>query len=172
MNVQDETVVTTIQLIIDNFIKNGGNLKATGRIVGTLLFEHSSTYSGMTSEAALVDKFLNGKSWSKDHLWPRQYTGERLLHEFSQIGHVDRQVLADKIKAYTVVNRVTKKENDLLKEFQKRDTFISPEHAYEQVGIVLRDWPNGQKITLLPEIYPHLKPFLQKVIPQQILGKI
>lgn len=166
MNRKDKCVVNDIYLIINNYVKKGGHLKYNGRNIGVLIYEHSCTYTGLTSEAALIEKFNDGNDWCKEHIWPRQLAGEALLKHFTQVKRVTRPAVAKAILPYTIVNRVTKNENALLKPFQKRRTFVSPETAYKEAGVSrLLRWPSSKRIADLPKVFPALQQSLTRKKP-------
>lgn len=138
-----------------------------GRIVGGLIYELKSIYSGYTSVNALIQKYNTGRDWTHEHKWPRQYVGEDLIKDLyrrGQVTRIDINLILDDFDDFCVVNHTTKEENEALRPFQKLDGWVSPEYAYEQAGIELLPWPAGTRIVKLPEIYPTLIPFLKSTV--------
>lgn len=103
-------------------------------IIGAAIYYipvNKETFSGMISEkAARVPK----KQRVKEHEYPRKIAGKLLLD--------NPPISVDKLKKlytkkYGVWNWVTKKENTLLRKYQKGSVFINPKKAYKLAEINL-----------------------------------
>lgn len=132
-----------------------------GRVVGNEIYELPPIYSGYASKQALIEKYLNKTEWTKEHMWPRQMAGEALVQfVWNQSKHKKYTICVDEmiddLKDLTVVNYTTKNENMLLKPYQRKDSWVSPEYAYEMAKIELLPWPPKTLINKLPQIHPEL----------------
>lgn len=138
-------------------------LYSQARIIGSLVWELPKLYSGKASELGLVALYNRKvENLTPEHLWPRQYTGVKLLEMFSRTGFVKESKLLKALEEFCSVNRTLAEENTALKKYQSVDTFVSPQRSYKNAGIKLLRWPNGARVEQLPKVYPHLKPLLRK----------
>lgn len=97
-------------------------------------------YSGMISEAAYqaIQDDPYGTKLVEEHGYPRKVAGNRVYNEyFDQITRDGRGLMNLYINSFGRFNLVLKEENGRLKPFQKVNTFISEEIAYQQAGITL-----------------------------------
>ena len=133
-----------------------------GRDLGQIIFEiQPFRYVGWTSfellrqqrEAKLRGETLDA---TEDHIYPRQLAGEVLVyHLLLTDGEMSLEQLRRYIEVFRQVARVTSTENTALVPFQKRKVFISPEHAYEQVGIEIVFTDDGAEMVRLEDVAPY-----------------
>jgi hypothetical protein len=138
-------------------------LYSQARILSNLVWELPKLYTGKASEFGLVALYnMEVETLTPEHLWPRQFTGTKLIEVFTRLGRVDEARLMKMLEEFCAVNRTLAKENVALKKYQGVDKFVSPQRSYKNAGIKLLRWPNGARIETLPVMYPHLKPSLLK----------
>jgi hypothetical protein len=94
--------------------------------------------------------------FTKDHIWPRQYAGDQIILSVYQYGVPIRAVVKALVEKYTQVTYVTAQENKHLTKFQKSKDFEHPDVAYRLAGVITVPWPQGTRISKLPEMYPEL----------------
>ena len=86
-------------------------------------------FTGFISEEASK---LPKKSRCKEHLYPRKVSATIMLENPPKTLHEFIEVCDSKFLRYSYV---TSEENIRLKPYQKIDSFVSPEKAYELAGI-------------------------------------
>lgn len=108
------------------------------RMISNSIFDMRTKWSGMESQA-LIDARKNNPKITKcpEHYYPRQVAGMRILQHLERYGGISRSKIDEFLDVFTRVHYTTSEENQLLKPYQKVDTFISPEHSYEAAGITL-----------------------------------
>jgi hypothetical protein len=137
-------------------------VRMSGRLLSTHIFEFTSVYSGMTSRAALLEKYeqyklgKQGTSWTEEHMFPRQLAGKQLVEEVLDGTIYDFNSLLAQVTVFSQVHQVTSNENQLLKRHQRLGTFTNWKTAYKKAGIELLKWPKGMRIQTLPDLYPKL----------------
>jgi len=86
-------------------------------------------YTGMISEAA-----VETGSHCKEHLFPRKISAEALL---TSPPETIEELVDVCNRLYLQYNITTSSENSRLRQYQRADTFTSPESAYELAGVHL-----------------------------------
>jgi hypothetical protein len=139
------------------------HIQARTRSIGARLKDLPVIYSGYTSEQALINKYNTGERWSVEHQYPRQVAGHDLYNwVVSMPTYTDAMIptLIEKLRACRTINHTTKEENRRLHKYQLKGVFSTPEKAYKEANVILLQWKQGTRIKLLPDIYPHLTPYL------------
>ena len=135
----------------------GDTIHRHGRLIGTLVFEMSTVYSGYTSKAALLAKKADPDfKPTAEHMNPRQVSGNKIVNAVIEDGAVHDEKLMSMLNVARRVNRVTSAENRALMPFQKVHKFVDAETAYAAASIELYQWPNYKRITKLKETYPEI----------------
>lgn len=76
---------------------------------------------------------------TKDHHYPRKVAAAELFAlDWSAIADPAGEVLSRYLGCYGQFNLVLPEENKRLVKYQKTNSFVSPEHAYVQAGIELK----------------------------------
>ena len=108
------------------------------RMISNSIFDMRTKWSGMESQALIDARSKNPKTTKcPEHYYPRQVAGARILQHIERYGGISKNKLDEFLDVFTRVHYTTSEENQLLKPYQKVDTFISPEHSYEAAGITL-----------------------------------
>lgn len=108
------------------------------RMISNSIFDMRVIWSGKYSQA-LVDALITNSKTQKcaEHYYPRQVAGQRILQHMERYRGISLKKLKEFLDVFTQVHYTTSQENQLLKPYQKVDTFISPEHSYQMAGITL-----------------------------------
>lgn len=108
------------------------------RMISNSIFDMRVIWSGMYSQG-LVDAISLAPKTQKcaEHYYPRQVAGQRILQHIERYKGISLKKLEEFLDVFTRVHYTTSQENQLLKPYQKVDTFISPEHSYQMAGITL-----------------------------------
>lgn len=96
---------------------------------------NKTTFSGYISEQASQ---LDKKLWVKEHQFPRKITASML---FQSLPKTINELIHIFNTQYGIWNYVTKKENSLLKKYQKSSEFKNPTESYELANIKLIKYP-------------------------------
>lgn len=108
------------------------------RMISNSIFDMRVIWSGMYSQELANALAVNPKTQKcAEHYYPRQVAGQRILQHIERYNGISLKKLEEFLDVFTRVHYTTSQENQLLKPYQKIDTFISPEHSYQMAGITL-----------------------------------
>lgn len=108
------------------------------RMISNSIFDMRVIWSGMYSQELANALTANPKTQKcAEHYYPRQVAGQRILQHIERYKGISLKKLEEFLDVFTRVHYTTSQENQLLKPYQKIDTFISPEHSYQMAGITL-----------------------------------
>lgn len=127
-----------------------------GRALSVDIFEMTTVYTGFTSEEAMLNMMERNIRPTLEHHHPRQYAGETLIEWVLDQQHINAKTLTSLLLKFREVNRVSKRENQLLKPFQKPAQFISASHSYAEAGIKLHPLKLRTRKKQILQMYPHL----------------
>lgn len=150
--------------LINQYPPHGKGFNLCSRDISNCLHDYPSAYTGFASMRSLATKYYyhvvcsNPRKFqfTKDHVWPRQYAGDQIILSVYQYGVPIRAVIRSLVEKYTQVTYVTAEENKHLTKFQKSKHFEHPDVAYRLAGVITVLWPQGTRISKLPELYPEL----------------
>ena len=113
-------------------------LNILARNIGNALFDMTAVWSGYKSQALLDAEALDPKTKKcSEHFYPRQVAGWRIVEHMIRYGGIKKAKLIEYVLCFNRVHYTTSDENNALVQFQKYGVFTTPEHAYEQAGVVL-----------------------------------
>ena len=123
-----------------------------GRSIANDLHDLPFIFSGFESEASIAaaNDEITGKRYSPcfDHYYPRLLAGVRIAKCVHQLKYdFTHATLVKMVHEFSHVHKVTSEENTRLRPFQRLDTFVSPEDAYNKAGI---------KLVQVKDYEPHL----------------
>lgn len=118
---------------LDPFEKN-----VISRMISNSIFDMRVIWSGYESSELIAQRQAGLKPQRcAEHYFPRQVAGKRILDHVERYGGISKKKLSQYLDIFCRVHYTTSEENTKLRAFQKTDTFISPEHSYQQAGITL-----------------------------------
>jgi len=98
-------------------------------------------YSGKISTVALAAIELNPNTkLVEEHSFPRKIAGKLLFENAEKLADDTNYLTELYLKQFGKYNLVLKIENDRVKKYQKVDSFLSEQDAYERAGIQLVDF--------------------------------
>jgi len=135
------------------------DIQWVGRAIGTIVFDVPTRYIGWRSEKyheARVKTSETGNAIkpSPEHIYPRQLCGELLVHHMMINEGLEFDHFVAYVNVFRQIAHVLSDENQDMKEYQGRSTFICPEHAYEVAGIRMIEMHDGEKLLRLEDVTP------------------
>ena len=131
-----------------DFLQNDEHLlKYHGRSIGNDIYDLPTIFTGSESlKSRHISLQDNKYKPCKEHLWPRQWSGEYLTKHIMEAEDVpELRDIIQLIYKFCHVHHVTSAENTHLRPFQKISTFINPENSYLSCGVILTT-PHTSKI--------------------------
>jgi hypothetical protein len=103
-------------------------------MIRNAIFSLPSVYTGLISEEALE---LPYDKRTKEHFYGRTESAKRLVHEIKTNPKRSEKALILFLKSRSRVHKVTAKQNNLLKQYNKKNPGIHWRKAYKDCGIDL-----------------------------------
>jgi hypothetical protein len=110
-----------------------------GRCIGNTIHDLPVVWTGYESVKSIESRKQDPKyKPCNEHFYPRQWAGGYIINHIINNRGITLAALMRIIEVFRQVHKVTPRENRILMKYQSATDFVTPKHAYDSAGIVLK----------------------------------